>query len=275
MHRPRTTRRRTKPADQFQLSFTLAWLTDQDFVEAMRERGATRLQRVRFKPNRTRLITLSGDLKTLHLHESFRGAPDDVLDAIAAFLLLPDGSAAQQRAVERMRDWCEAQVTCEGEPGGPARQAGTPGQLAVLQQAYDRLNAERFAGRLPAVALRLSERMSRRFGHVAYGRSRHGDGAVEEIALNVDLLLEGNERILLDTLAHEMAHMEAWLEHGHRGHGVPWRRIAARVGCETNATSRVRFRRRRRGEPPVTRVPDLDGLFRAWQPRHGTHRAAS
>ena len=272
MTRSRTSRRRQPPADQYQLSFPIAWLTERDFVEALRQRGVRKIQHVRFKPNRTRLITLSADLRTLHLHESFRGAPDDVLDAVAGFVLLPDGSGAQHRAVERMRDWCEAQVTCEPESAGAAPQAGSRAQRAVIRQAYHRLNAERFGGRLPPdVPLRLSDRMSRRFGHVAYGRDRNVAGAIEEIALNIDLLIGGNEKILLDTLVHEMAHVEAWLEHGHRGHGRAWQTIAQRVGCEINATSRTRFRRHRSDEP-VLCVPDLKAILHAGPLSRGARR---
>jgi len=104
----------------------------------------------------------------------------------------------------------------------------------------------------------------RRLGHVQYGgppRRRPGaEGgtdvrSVTEIALNVHLLLPGNGRALRDTLLHEMAHAEAWLRHGHRGHGRIWQRLAARVGCEPLACSEMRVRRRRRGTPPTEAVP--------------------
>src|SRR5690606_17531903 len=79
--------------------------------------------------------------------------------------------------------------------------------------------------------------------------------AVLEIALNVDLMLRANDRHRLDTLLHEMAHAEAYLLHGERGHGAHWRRIARRVSCEPRACSDVRIARRRRRADPVTRVP--------------------
>ncbi|MCI0435510.1 MAG: SprT-like domain-containing protein [Gemmatimonadetes bacterium] len=270
------TPRRRRQADQYQLSFPLAWLADRDLIEALRQRGVRRVRRVLFKPNRSRLITLSADHRTLHLHESFRGAPDDVLDAVAGFLRLPEGSSAQQRAVERMRDWCEAQIECEAAQENAVRHAGSPAQIEFLREAYATINQERFGGRLPAqVPLRLSDRMSKRFGHVSYGRERSPRMAVEEIALNIDLFIEGNEPILLDTLVHEMAHIEAWIEHGHRGHGLPWRVVAQRAGCEVNATSRIRFRRRRRGEGPVLRVPDLQSVLRAGPLVRRSRRIAS
>ena len=115
--------------------------------------------------------------------------------------------------------------------------------------------------------------MARRLGHVEYRRQRGDVPEISELALNVDLLIEGNEKNLLDTLLHEMAHVEAWVLHGHRGHGAVWRRIAARVGCEVRALSWVRIRRRKDGDVP--HVPDLEKLLErargsappgAWRP---------
>ncbi|CAN5723409.1 hypothetical protein BH23GEM10_BH23GEM10_09760 [soil metagenome] len=138
----------------------------------------------------------------------------------------------------------------------PISSCGTAEQRACLETAYAKLNESHFRGCLPAdLPIRLSDRMSRRFGHVAYARTIQGDRKVAELALNIDLLLPGNERALLDTLLHEMAHIEAWLVHGHREHGRIWRDVARRVGCEPRACTHMRLRRRRGGE--VTTVPAL------------------
>jgi predicted SprT family Zn-dependent metalloprotease len=85
--------------------------------------------------------------------------------------------------------------------------------------------------------------MSRRLGQIRFldGPPRR----VVEIALNADLMLEANEAQRLDTMLHEMAHAEAFLVHGHRGHGAVWRRIAGRVGCEPRACTAARIVRRR------------------------------
>jgi hypothetical protein len=260
---------RGRNADHFQLSFPISWLSESDFIEALRSRGVRSLRRVRFKPNRTRLVSLSADQRALNVHECFRGASDDVLDAVSDFLRLTPGSAGQRRAVERMRTWCEGQVAQDDSTLEPVRSthAGSPEQLAFLESAYIRLNEERFGGVLPTdIPLRLSDRMSRRFGHVLYGRRKDDRHGVEEIALNIDLMMEGNERHLLDTLLHEMAHVEAWVVFGHRGHGQPWKVIAQRLGCEVNASSCVRIRRRRVGAGTM-RAPDLESFLQAAAPR--------
>ena len=228
----------------------------------MRSRGIAGIRRVRYRPNRSRLVSRSADRLTLNLHECFRGATEPVLDAIAAFLR-GGGRMEERLAIEVMRSWSDGQVP--GDSFGVAARSGSPSagtreQMAFLTAAYRHFNRARFDGHLPDnVSMRLSQRMIRRFGHVEYHRRRQDARAIAEIAINIDLLLEGNERPLIDTLLHEMAHIEAWIVHGHRGHGQPWERIAQRVGCEVNSHSHVRVRRRRNGAD-VTHVPDLDAL---------------
>jgi hypothetical protein len=143
--------------------------------------------------------------------------------------------------------------------GEPLASCGTRRQLEYLESVYARLNASHFRGALPETPIRLSDRMSRRFGHVSYARTTRGDRKVAELALNIDLLLPGNERALLDTLLHEMAHIEAWLVDGHREHGRIWRDVARRVGCEAMACTHMRLRRRRSAAPvediPVLHLP--------------------
>ena len=266
MQRPLRNGRRNGYANPNQLTLAICWLSEEDFLDAMHRRGATNLSRVRFKPNRTRLVSLSADGRTLNVQTGFRAAPGDVLDAIAVFAAAPQANAGYRAAVRRLRSWWESQACAgngEARANGERRAVccGTPEQRAFLAEAYDRLNRTRFEGRLPAgIPIRLSDRMRRRFGHVHYGRDDDGVRNVEEIALNLDLMIRGNEKHFLDTLLHEMAHVEAWVLHGHRDHGPVWRCIAQRVGCEPNACSTVRIRRRLRRSPHVTSVPRLSAL---------------
>lgn len=252
--------RRTRP-DESQLALPLAWLGEDAFIRALKARGVDGVLRIRFRPNRTRLISLSADGHSLNLHECFRGSPDNVIDAIATFLSARNGSREQRVAVRVMRAWSEGQVA--DDAGAPPRvrvTAGTSAQQRFLADIYRLLNLHLFDSRLPdGVPLRLSNRMARRFGHVEYRRVKGAGREIAELALNLDLLIEGNERHLLDTLLHEMAHVEAWVVHGHRGHGAVWRQIARRVGCEVRALSWVRIRRRRGTEPG--HVPEIDRLL--------------
>lgn len=248
----------SKPADR-QLSLPLAWLTGEDVLRELRARGITAVQDVAFRPNRSRLISLSANGTRLNLHECFRAAPPDVIGAIAAFAGARGDTLGYRRAIARLREWHAAQVENPERDADqpPGVCCGTPAQRQLLAQWYRQLNRDYFGGRLPELTpVRLSDRMTRRLGHVQYGGSKL-ERVVTEIALNADLLLPGNDRALRDTLLHEMAHAEAWLLHGHRGHGRIWRVIAARVGCETRACSAMRIRRRRRGMPVTDRVPVL------------------
>jgi hypothetical protein len=253
-------RRSTRPVDSaLQLSLELSWLTEDELLGALRARGAAFLREVRFRPNRSRLISLSADRRRLNLHDCFRAAPARVIDAVATFTTAPSRSRAFRDSIEHMREWHEGQVAEYGL-GEPLASCGTAQQLRYLESVYSALNVSHFRGSLPEpLPIRLSDRMSRRFGHVSYARTTRGDRKVAELALNIDLLLPGNERALLDTVLHEMAHIEAWLVHGHREHGRIWREVARRVGCEAKACTHMRLRRRRSAAPvedvPVLQLP--------------------
>jgi hypothetical protein len=246
-------------------------LSADQFLHALRRRNA-RVDAVRFKDNRARIIALGKDGRTLHLHACFGTAPAGVIDAIAVFLKAGRRSQAYRDAIRTLREYWQA----EGERAGwlieedaavldAVRRlpcSGTRAQRAFLREAYTRYNVLHFEAQLPEnFPLRISEQMTSRFGHMRYHVTRSGERVVLELAISHNLFLPGNEANLLDTLLHEMTHVEAWLRHGHRGHGAVWKRVARRVGCEALACSARIIRRRRRGSPPNERVPD-----RSWLP---------
>jgi hypothetical protein len=133
----------------------------------------------------------------------------------------------------------------------------TPAQLRYLRALYTYFNGTRFEGLLPTdVPIRLSSRMRSSLGHVIVGGKGKDGRYVVEIALSVDLMLEGNGAERVDTLLHEMAHAADWLFDGHHGHGASWKEWARRTGCRAD----VRYDRpftRRGHNGPVTRVPPL------------------
>ncbi len=232
----------------------------ESFLAALQARGVRQIRRVRFRDNRHVLLSVSRDRVTLNAHRCFEHAPRTVLDAIAVFLKARRGSPEYREALERIRRWPGGAEAVRDARRRAAREAMT--QFASeaadrdgvdaadhrrLRQLYNRLNESRFGGRLPTrLVLRLSRRMQRRFGQVHLYDDGEGGRTALELGVNVDLLLPGNERELEDTLLHEMAHMEAWIRHGDRGHGAAWKRIAARVGCQAEARTDARIRRRRR-----------------------------
>lgn len=216
-----------------------------DLVARLGALGVGRIRSVRFKRNRTRLLSVSRDGETLHLHECFRTGDDEVIVAIATILRGPRGSAAHRAAQALLRE--RASVWWADQPEGrlsaprpprPSRCCATPAQRAFLAREYATLNAAHFGNRLPAdLPLRLSDRMTRRLGHMRYHREADGTRRVIELAFNRELFRPGDEAVLRDTLLHEMAHVEAWLEHGHAGHGAIWKRIAKRVGAVPRAVA--------------------------------------
>lgn len=206
-------------------------------LAALRARRSA-IRTVRYRSNRTVLLSVSRDGRTLNSHSCFRDAPPAIVDAVARYLTTPRGSSAARRALNQLRSW-------EGTTRGLARArrarprtprpAGrdTP-EAAPLRTLFDQLNRDRFDDRLPRIPLRVSHRMTRSLGTIRYGPEE-----ILEIAISADLLLPANRDALHDTMLHEMAHAEAWLRHRHRGHGPPWRAIAERVGCTPRATCRA------------------------------------
>src|SRR5687767_1107864 len=79
-------------------------LSPELFLQALRRRRA-RVGGVRFKQNRTRIISLSKDGTTLHVHACFKEAPDDVLNAIAVFLKAGRRSIAYRDAIQKLREF--------------------------------------------------------------------------------------------------------------------------------------------------------------------------
>lgn len=262
--------RRPDGAHQLQLDFPAPtqMRSTEELLAALARRGCRRLADVRFKKNRGRIISLAQDGRTLHIHACFQEADEAALRAVITFLKAGRRSYAYREAVKAMREFFDAHapkyvsLTGEEEDHRVTRDVqrlpcvGTAPQRAFLREAYGRFNSTLFNNHLPSVVcMRLSDRMKSRLGHVRYHTTVSGERVVLELAINVHLMLPRNEAVLLDTLLHEMTHMEAWLVHGERGHGRSWKQIANRVGCEATACSTEPIRRRRK-RIPVTEVPD-------------------
>jgi len=255
-------------------------LTPEQFLLALRQRRVRRVQRVLFKDNRARIITLGRDGATLHAHCCFAKADNDVIDAVALFLKSDRRTTVYRDAIRKMRDFWTARGIAEGwgleedysiiDGVRGLNCTGSPAQRAFVRECFTRYNMIHFSGSLPHdFPIRISDRMASRFGHMRYHTMQTGQRIVLELAVNQNLFSQGNESFLMDTLLHEMTHVEAWLRHAHRGHGTVWRRIARRVGCDPHACCTKLIRRRRRGAPPLTRAPD-----HSWLPSFSREGAA-
>ena len=165
-----------RPARALQLQLDFAAqqaprFTPDSMLRVLARRGCRRLEDVRFKNNRGRIISLSKDGRTLHVHVCFQDADEELLNAIVTFLKAGRRSYAYRESIRVMRDYFDAHgqkyatVTPEEEDHRLRRDmerlpcVGTADQRAFIREAFARYNAGLFNSRLPAVKLRFSDRM--------------------------------------------------------------------------------------------------------------------
>lgn len=214
-------------------------------LRALRDRGSA-IRRVRYRENRSVLLSVSRDGRTLNSHRCFRGAPAEIVQAVVTVVTTRRDTRARRTALRALREWEGTRRGLEeARRRKPRRTRKSNGrETEPIRTLFRRFNAERFDGRLPEIPLRVSRRMTRSLGTIRYGGGGEaGNGVartVAEIAISATLLDPANRALLEDTLLHEMAHAEAWLLRGHSGHGKPWKQIARRVGCRPRAVNDVR-----------------------------------
>jgi hypothetical protein len=244
--------------------------TETGFLEALHRRGARRIRRVSFRRNRSTIWSLGGNGTVLNLHEGYRHAPPSIIDAFALITRTAErDTTAYREAARRVRIWpgllpalraaraAHRRQRRRRQPRYPGPCCATPEQKRYLKRLYQYLNDSRFDGRLPKnVPIRLSNRFRTRLGQMVPGLFG-GRRVVLEIALNVDLMLQGNGRERLDTLVHEMAHAADWLCNAGEGHGPTWRRWAQRAGCQTVTCTAAPIVLRVDRSVRVRRVPPL------------------
>lgn len=258
--------------------------SNEEFLRELRDRGARRLKKITFRPNRSTIWSLTQDATALNLHVAYRRAPSALLDA---FAVIVRGRGRQTVAVKeasrRVREWPGLEPVMDAVRKAHAQRrraaraeraacddssqitycCSTPRQRAYLKALYEYFNETRFDGLLPrSIPVRLSSRMSSSLGHMIPAYDRVRGRYVVEIALNIDLMLEGNGPERIDTLLHEMAHAADYLFEGNRGHGSTWKMWARRAGCRAESRYERSVVRRRRRRQSVTRVPPLPPALR-------------
>lgn len=255
--------------------------SNEEFLRELRSRGARRLKKVTFRANRSTIWSLTQDATVLNLHVAYRRSPSALLDAFATIVRgRGRRTAAVKDASRTVRDWPELTPVMDAVRKAHAQRrraaraqcgaseeatscCSTPRQRAYLKALYAYFNETRFDGLLPKkVPVRLSNRMTSSLGHMVPGYDRTRGRYVVEIALNVDLMLEGNGPERIDTLLHEMAHVADYLFEGERGHGPTWKAWARRAGCRDETRYERSVVRRRRRREVVTRVPPLPAALR-------------
>lgn len=247
-------------------------LTPTEFLNELRRRGVLQLRRVSFRKNRSTIWSLTQRGAALNVHVAYRHSPPELLDAFAVIaseggLSTPEARDAGRRvhewpelqsAVDEARAEHEARLRApECAEGGATHCCATADQRRYFSSVYRYFNHTRFGGILPVdVPVRLSSRMNSALGHMLPGGGED-ERYVVEIALNVDLMLEGNGAERVDTLLHEMAHAADYVVNGNRDHGRTWREWASRVGCTPETLYDRPVHRRARRSDAVDRVPPL------------------
>jgi hypothetical protein len=119
----------------------------------------------------------------------------------------------------------------------------TEREYSTMQQAYDFFNAELFEGSLPHVLITY-QRHARAEGYFSYERfsARTDDGKAHELAMNPDVFSIRDDRAILDTLVHEMAHV--WqFEHGKPSrsgyHNKEWAKKMREIGLQPSDTGKI------------------------------------
>ncbi|HEX5580693.1 MAG TPA: SprT-like domain-containing protein, partial [Gemmatimonadaceae bacterium] len=192
-----------------------------------------RIERCRLTRNRTVMVSFAG--AELRVHEGYLAAPEPVLRAIVTFV------QARTRAERAHARAMIVSHHIERPAGSRSRRAPRTAvedeslarELAAWHEAY---NERFFGGRLRAVAIRVSRRMSTRLGHYT-AASPTGDPA--EIAISRMHLRRHGWDEALHTLLHEMVHQ--WQDETGRpiDHGATFRAKAREVGITPAARRTV------------------------------------
>ena len=189
---------------------------------------------------RNRTVMVSFGHGELRVHEGYLGAPEPVLRAIVVFV--EGRTRAARRAAQQTI--IAASVVADVTPRPPERtHPDDAAVVARLQALHVQLNAERFAGALRSIPVRVSRRMKSRLGHyVPASQSAHVEIVISRRHIRRDGWVDAT-----DTLLHEMVHQwqdESGLPVDHR---AAFRRKAREVGAAPAAkkiVDRVSERRR-------------------------------
>jgi hypothetical protein len=198
--------------------------------------GLHNVDRVVTHTNRTVMVSL-GARRVLRLHQGYAFASDRVLVAIIRFLD-PRLPTALRRAAQR--EFLDFPVEQHAPSSALARrERPRPGDLLLLhrlRQLHDRFNAQHFGSTLSDIPIRLSGRMRRRLGELSVDLR---DGRPLEISLSRRHLARHSWTEVEHTMLHEMVHQ--WqAENGLPvDHGPAFRKKAAELGIQPQASRRL------------------------------------
>jgi hypothetical protein len=197
----------------------------------LRAHGLRDITCCRLTRNRNVMVSFRGT--ELRVHEGYLAAPDDVLEAIVAFV---QGRTRATRLGAR-RALIAFPIAMHGVIR--RRRAGHPGDERLAQRlvaCHADYNARLFGGTLRPIAVRVSRRMKARLGHYTAATPA---GDPPEIAISRRHLRRDGWDEALATLLHEMVHQwqdENGLPIDHR---TTFRAKARAVGISPYACRKV------------------------------------
>jgi hypothetical protein len=201
--------------------------------------GGARFEAVVYTRNRRVMASVADGGRTLRVHEAFTDAPPEVLRALGTLFARGRNAGARARARQTVRAYlATTDVALRSAPlrprAAPARPC--PGDdliLSRLRSAFDIVNERHFAGQLPAVPIRLSDRMRRRNGHFR--------ADPPEIAISRALCTRAADGEAEHTLRHEMIHLWQWATGRKPDHGAEFRHWARVLDVHPRARRHVRW----------------------------------
>ena len=206
-------------------------LVEARFLELLRARGLKSITAVTLTKNARVMVSFRGS--EMRVHRGYLDAAPEVLDAIVRLV------EGRTKAIRREAGKFVVANAPAGISAEPLRRERThpddEAWSARLVDEHRRLNAERFAGELKPIAVRVSRRMKSRLGHYS-----PPIGAMPaEIAISRRHIRRHGWNDALETLVHEMVHQWQAETGAPLDHGPEFRRKAVEVGIRPRAKREI------------------------------------
>jgi SprT-like family len=208
-----------RPAEQLELAF--APRTADELLGRLRGYGLTGITSLRLTRNRAVMVSFRGAM--LRVHRAFLDASPEVLRAVATFV---SGRTRAERARARTILLAHPVPRDERRRRREPRHPEDAPAEERLAAAHRALNAERFAGVLRPISIRVSRRLKSRLGY--YRVATPNEPA--EIVISRRHVRRHGWAEAIATLVHEMVHQWQDERGGPVDHGHAFRAKAREVG---------------------------------------------
>jgi hypothetical protein len=201
------------------------------FLNLLRARGLKSIRTLTLTKNSRVMVSFRGD--EMRVHRGYLDASPEVLDAIVRIV------EGRTKTIRREAGKFVVSNAPSGIHDEPTRRERThpddEAWSAKLVAEHRRLNAERFAGSLKPIAVRVSRRMKSRLGHYSPAVGE----MPAEIAISRRHIRRHGWDDAIQTLVHEMVHQWQAETGAPLDHGPGFRRKAVEVGIRPRARREV------------------------------------